>query len=224
MCTVKLPTSTTLGRCQGFHRHENQNFWVAFAHMTLQVMVGKSGILQDWISFHTAETSSQRTRVPIHSSALLQMQLTPFSPKEDNSFRISTRENKHDLMMAEKKGHESHQVPREVSHNFMNTLDAFLQAQCSVYETNLSLFATYPVREGKGVGLYMAPASFQECSSIPEKPAQNKSPPTKMPEHLRPLPLPLEIFAVTTAILACFISVLVLPTPSRILTAINRAV
>lgn len=88
-----------------------------------------------------------------------------------NSFRASTRENKHDLMMVENKGHESHQMPGEVSHNFMNTLDAFLQGQSRVYETNLSLFATYPVQKGKGVSLYVAPASFQACSSIPEKSA-----------------------------------------------------
>lgn len=64
--------------------------------------------------------------------------------------------------MVENKGHESHQMPREVSHNFMNTLDVFLQAQCRVDETNLSLFAAYLVQEGKGVCLYMplAPASF----------------------------------------------------------------
>lgn len=75
--------------------------------------------------------------------------------------------------MVENKGHESHQMPREASHNFMNTLDAFLQAQCRVYKMNPSSFATYPVQEGKGICPYvpLASASFQACSSIPEKPA-----------------------------------------------------
>lgn len=75
--------------------------------------------------------------------------------------------------MVENKEHESHQMPREVSHNFLNTLDAFLQAQCMVYETNLFSIATYPVLEGKGISLYvpLAPVSFQACSSIPEKPS-----------------------------------------------------
>lgn len=53
--------------------------------------------------------------------------------------------------MVENKGHESQQMPREASHNSMNTLDIFLKAQYRVYETNLSSFAAYPVQEGKGV-------------------------------------------------------------------------
>lgn len=77
--------------------------------------------------------------------------------------------------MVENRGHESHQMPREASRNFMNTLDAFLQAQCRVYEMNPSSFATYPVQEGKGICPYVprlqhpskhAPASLKNLLSL----------------------------------------------------------